>query len=99
MAQSLGISKVAKTHKGRKVLESRKPKVVENPKTSFLMKGRKSSDTLNKLMREIHQLRGGEGPSHLLLHKTHDVMPFEDVTLVEKTSQKYDSSLFVVATH
>lgn len=57
-AKSLGIDKKAKTHKGRKLLEKRQPKLVENPKKSFFMKGRKSSDTLNHLMRELHQLRG-----------------------------------------
>ena len=35
-------------------------KVVENPKRSFFMKGRKSSDTINTLLKEIHAIRGTE---------------------------------------
>lgn len=48
-------------------------------------------------MRELHQLRG-TGMSQLFLNKTHDVVPFDDASLIERTSQKYDSSLFVVGT-
>jgi hypothetical protein len=31
-AKTLGIFKKAKTHKGRKILENKAPKIVENPK-------------------------------------------------------------------
>lgn len=42
-AQSFGIAKKAKTHKGRKIIENRAPKLIENPKRSVILKGRKSS--------------------------------------------------------
>ena len=35
----------------------------------------------------------------MFLNKTHDVVPFDDASMIERTSQKYDSSLFVVGTH
>lgn len=62
------------------------------------MKGKKSSETLNQLLRELHQMRGSE-MSQLLMKRTHDVYPFEDVSVVESTSVKYDCSLFAVGSH
>jgi ribosome production factor 2 len=49
-------------------------------------------------MRELHLMRGSE-MSQLLLKKTHDVLPFEDASIIERTSVKYDCSLFVVGSH
>jgi len=97
-AKTLGISKIAKTHKGRKILENRAAKLFENPKRSVFLKGRKSSQTLNTLMRELHIMRG-TGMSQMLCRKAHDISVFEDVSLVERTTTKYDCSLFMVATH
>lgn len=42
-AESIGISKKKKTHKGRKILESREAKIVENHKKSLILKGNKTS--------------------------------------------------------
>jgi ribosome production factor 2 len=97
-AKSLGIGQKTKTHKGRKILERKSAKLIENPKRSIILKGKKSSETLNQLMRELHQMRGSE-MSQLLLKKTHDVLPFEDASIIERTSVKYDCSLFVVGSH
>jgi ribosome production factor 2 len=41
----------------------------------------------------------GSDMSQLLLKRTHDVLPFEDPSVVEKTSVKYDCSLFVLGSH
>jgi hypothetical protein len=62
------------------------------------MKGRKSSETLNQLLRELHMMRGSD-MSQLLMRKAHDVLPFEDASMVESTSVKYDCSLFLVGSH
>ena len=97
-AKSLGIGQKTKTHKGRKMLEKKSAKLIENPKRSIILKGKKSSETLNQLMRELHLMRGSE-MSQLLLKKTHDVLPFEDASIIERTSVKYDCSLFVVGSH
>lgn len=50
--------KKGKTHKGRKVLEDRAPKVVENAKTAIFIKGNKSSNVINQVMKELNILRG-----------------------------------------
>ena len=46
-ADSLGIKKIAKTRRGKKVMENRSPKLIENPKTAIFIKGNKSSNTTN----------------------------------------------------
>lgn len=97
-AKSLGINDKAKTHKGRKIKESKAPKLIENSKKSIIMKGRKSSEILNSLLRELHMMRGSE-MSQLLMRKAHDILPFEDASMIESTSVKYDASLFAVGSH
>lgn len=92
------MAKKAKTHKGRKILELRMPKVVENPKKSIVMKGKKSSEILNTLLRELHAMRG-TNLSQLLMKKKHDFSPMEDASIIERTSVKYDASLFMVGSH
>ena len=92
------MAKKAKPHKGRKILELRAPKVVENPKKSIVMKGKKSSEILNSLLRELHAMRG-TNMSQLLMKKTHDFAPMEDASMIERTSVKYDASLFMVGSH
>jgi hypothetical protein len=59
-AKSLGISKETKTHKGRKIIEKRAAKLIENTKRSFVMKGHKSSETINSLLKELHTMRGAD---------------------------------------
>lgn len=46
-AKSLGIAPKTKTHKGRKIQDLRAAKVIENAKRSIIMKGKKSSETIN----------------------------------------------------
>jgi ribosome production factor 2 len=97
-AKILGAGQKAKTHKGRKMLEKKQPLMKENPKRSVIMKGRKSSEILNSLLRELHIMRGSQ-MSQLLMKKTHDLAPMDDASLVERTLAKYDCSLFVVGNH
>jgi len=42
-AESLGIKKKAKTHRGRTMLERREPQLKENTKRSIMIKGNKMS--------------------------------------------------------
>lgn len=58
LAQKSLLIKKSKSHKGRKILENRAPKVIENPKTAIFVKGNKSSHTVNQIMKELHILRG-----------------------------------------
>lgn len=53
----MGIREKAKTHKGRKMLEMRAPKIFENAKRLMIMKGRKGSETINELMKDLNLMR------------------------------------------
>ena len=86
-ASSLGISKKPKTHKGKKVLENKAPKIIENPKSAIFIKGKKSSIVVNTLLKELHIIRGGE-LNKLFLRKSHDMHPFEDHAPLETISKK-----------
>lgn len=98
MAQKLGVKQKAGTHKGRKIMTKREPKVVENPKKCMIMKGRKSSQTINDLMKDL-QLMKGRDMVQMLVRSTHDFIPMEDPSLIENQSVKYDCSLFAVGSH
>jgi hypothetical protein len=58
LASKLGVKSRAGTHKGRKILQKREPKSIENPKRCMIMKGRKSSRTINDLMKDIQLMKG-----------------------------------------
>lgn len=97
-AESLGIKKSAKTHKGRKILESRQPKLKENTKMSIMLKGNKLSQTVDNVIKDLHLMRGKEF-SKLNLRKAREIYPFDDVGFVEQLASKQDCSLFCVGTH
>jgi hypothetical protein len=59
------------------------------------MKGRKSSDTINTLLKELHTIRGSD-MSQLYCKKNQDVCCFEDASKVEAKAKKIDCSLFGV---
>jgi ribosome production factor 2 len=97
-AESMGIIKKKKTHKGRKILESRESKTVENNKSSILVKGNKTSLMITELIKDLHTLRGTD-MSKLFMRKSHDIHPFEDIGMIEQMAVKQDSSLFVLGSH
>lgn len=49
-------------------------------------------------MRELHLMRG-PNRSKMLLKKSHDMLPMEDPSLVERASVKHDCALFAVGSH
>ena len=98
LAQKLGVKGKAKTHRGRKLLEKREPQLIENPKRCIIMKGRKSSQTINDLLKELQMMKGRD-QVQMLMRQTHDFIAMEDPSLVENQSVKYDCSLFAVGSH
>lgn len=46
-----------KTRRGKKFLEDRAPKLVENDKMTFIARGGKCSETLNKILQELYMLK------------------------------------------
>jgi len=82
-ADSLGIGKrKAKTHKGRKIMESKEAKLIEDAKKSIMIKGNKTSQIVLDLMKDLHLQRGND-ISKLFLRTGKDVHPFDDIGPVE----------------
>ena len=99
-ADSLGITKrKAKTHKGRKIMESREAMTFENPKKCVMIKGNKTSEKCMALIRDLHLIRGGNDHSKLFLRKSHPISPFEDVNGLEAMANKQNCNLFLCGTH
>jgi ribosome production factor 2 len=64
----------------------------------MIMKGRKSSKTMNDLLKDL-QLMKGRDMVQMLMRRTHDFVAMEDASLIENQSVKYDCSLFAVGSH
>lgn len=84
------------THKGKKILLNREPKVVENPKHTLFIKGKNTSEFGRLCLKELYQLKK---PYTVQLGKGNDVLPFENVTPIERFAKKYNASLFAFASH
>lgn len=84
------------THKGKKIILSREPKVVENPKQALFIKGKNTSDVGRGCLKDLYQLKK---PYGLQLGKGNDILPFENVVPVERFAKKYNASLFAFASH
>lgn len=85
-----------KTGKGKRAIEKREPKIIENTKQCMLLHGQKTSEKVRQCVKDIHALKK---PNAHLLTKKSPFLAFEDILPIERLSQKYDYSLFTVATH
>uniref|UniRef100_A0A8C4PYA4 Ribosome production factor 2 homolog n=1 Tax=Eptatretus burgeri TaxID=7764 RepID=A0A8C4PYA4_EPTBU len=85
-----------RTHRGRRVLEAREPKLRENDKSALLLQGASSSMLLKTVLKDMHSLKK---PLSVLYRKKNMTRPFEDQTSVEFFSRKAECSLFLFASH
>ncbi|KHN70754.1 Ribosome production factor 2 -like protein [Toxocara canis] len=81
-----------KTRRGRRILEEREPKTVENDKNALIVRGGKTSELVTNTLAEINALKK---PLVRQMKRRNPIHPFEDDTPIEKFSTKFDSSLFV----
>ena len=82
-----------KTQKGKRALEDREPKAIENTKTAIFVRGTNCSDLVMKFMKDISSLKK---PFTVNYNEKNDIRPFEDVTKLEFYCKKNDSSLFML---
>jgi len=66
--------RVAKTKKGKRYLESRAPKLAEDPKKLMTLRGRKTSEVVKKLLVDLGRLKAGEV---VKMSRNNDLQPFE----------------------
>ncbi|RLU17366.1 hypothetical protein DMN91_009600 [Ooceraea biroi] len=92
------VNRVAKpkTHKGRKAILKKEAKVVEDAKEAFCLKGKRTSQIVNDLLKDLYELKK---PNAQLMQKKNDILPFEDATPIEKFAFKYNASLFLMGSH
>ncbi|PKA49153.1 Ribosome production factor 2 like [Apostasia shenzhenica] len=91
--------KTPKTHKAKRELEKRAPKLVENAKKTLILNGTKTSNVLNAVLAQIYHLR--KGLAVKFSKKNENIRPFESggETSLEFFSLKTDCSLFVFGSH
>uniref|UniRef100_A0A1B6K4S0 Ribosome production factor 2 homolog n=1 Tax=Homalodisca liturata TaxID=320908 RepID=A0A1B6K4S0_9HEMI len=84
------------THKGKKALVNREPKLIENTKQCLFIKGKNTSDISRNCLRDLYQLKKPDG---VQLNQKNDILPFENITPLEGFTKKYNASLFAFASH
>ncbi|KHJ47257.1 hypothetical protein D918_02117 [Trichuris suis] len=80
-----------KTQAGKRHLQKRLPKLVENDKSTIFIRGSKTSRSLEQCFDNLVQLKK---PNAVRLQRKNQFLPFIDETPFEKFSEKYDASLF-----
>ncbi|KAI8867083.1 putative Brix domain-containing protein 1 variant 1 [Ramicandelaber brevisporus] len=86
----------AKSSRGKRALQEKAPKLVENGKTALFIKGAHTSLVVNCTMGDLAQLKK---PDAVLFNKKNQLNPFEDETPFEFFSDRNDASLFMFGSH
>ncbi|XP_059153236.1 ribosome production factor 2 homolog [Physella acuta] len=85
-----------KTQLGKRALEKKEPKIVENTKNTLFFKGGNTSQTVTRVLKEWHTLKK---PHATMFSKKNATRPFEDQSSIEFFTNKADSSLFMFGSH
>jgi len=85
-----------KTRAGKKFIEDRSPKLLENDKKTMFVKGPSSSGIVNDVLHDLYKIRRQHA---IMMNKTNQIYPFEDEGKLEHMSRKADASLFVIGSH
>eukprot|EP00127_Corallochytrium_limacisporum_P002285 Clim_evm73s109 gene=Clim_evmTU73s109 len=86
----------AKTKRGRRLLEARGPKEIEDVKHCLFIKGAKAGKQLSALMRDLYLYKKPHG---ILYSKKHEIRPFEDETQLLKYMERADAPAFIMFNH
>ncbi|XP_011703438.1 PREDICTED: ribosome production factor 2 homolog [Wasmannia auropunctata] len=84
------------THRGKKAILKKEPKLIENAKEALCLKGNRTSQIVVDIMKDLYDLKK---PNAQMMKQKNNILPFEDVTPIEKFASKYDASLFMMALH
>lgn len=85
-----------KTRKGKKIVESKEPLIIENDKKTVIMKGASTSGVLNDVLSDLFKIRRHNG---VMLNQNNAILPFEDSAPLCELLKKKDASLFVFGSH
>ncbi|KAL6258159.1 hypothetical protein P5V15_010114 [Pogonomyrmex californicus] len=84
------------THKGKKAILKKEPKLIEDLKEALFLKGTRTSQIVIDIMKDLYDLKK---PNVQMMQKKNDIIPFEDITPIEKFTFKYNTPLFMMALH
>ncbi|XP_017878376.1 ribosome production factor 2 homolog [Ceratina calcarata] len=92
------ISRVVKptTHRGKRAILKKEAKLIEEAKQTLCFKGKNTSQIVVDFMKNLYHLKK---PDAQMMQKKNDILPFEDVTPIEKFAVKYNAPLFMMALH
>ncbi|KAF8323671.1 Brix-domain-containing protein [Clavulina sp. PMI_390] len=82
-----------KNARSKRAMEAREPKVVEDAKVAIFVRGTKTGERLNNVMKELMALKR---PHAISFSKKNDVRPFEDASSLDFWASKNDASLFLL---
>lgn len=85
-----------KTHRAKRVLSEKAPKVIENVKKSLIIRGQKTSPTILSVLKDLHKLKD---PYSKCLLRRNEIRPFDDISSLEFLCEKNDCSLFAFGNH
>ena len=88
-----------KTKAGRRALEKKAPKIIEEPRKALVLSGHKTNQLIKEFLIDVQRMKATECVK--LTHRKHDILPFEsggDVE-IEHFSSKSDASLFILGNH
>jgi len=90
----MNLSRVVKTKtkRGKRFLENRESKTIENVKHAMFIKGGKTNECVSKALKNFYMLKK---PFSTMLAKKNILRPFEDDTTLEYLAKKNDHSLFM----
>ena len=85
-----------KTARGERLLKKKGPQIVESTKRLLILKGKKSSETISAILKDISLLTK---PFNKLFTRNNDVLPFEDANSLEYFGVTNDCSLIAFGSH
>ncbi|XP_058454579.1 ribosome production factor 2 homolog isoform X2 [Malaya genurostris] len=80
------------TRRGKRFLDEREPKTIENPKKTLIMEGRKCSNEIRQALKDLYLFKK---PLASLMRRNNDVTLFEDATPLEQLAKSNDCQLFM----
>eukprot|EP00112_Aurelia_sp_Birch-Aquarium-sp1_P002632 Seg1293.6 transcript_id=Seg1293.6/GoldUCD/mRNA.D3Y31 product="Ribosome production factor 2" protein_id=Seg1293.6/GoldUCD/D3Y31 len=85
-----------KTQRGKRAIEKKESKVIEDIKRTMIIRGGRTSQTIIDVFKNIYALKK---PNAVMFQRKNILRPFEDQTSLEFFSQRNDASLLVFGSH
>jgi len=79
-----------------RILKKKEPQLVEGARHTLILKGHKSSQIVNDVLKNISAL---QKPYSKVLSRKNEILPFEDINSLEFLATKNDCSIFALGSH